>query len=96
MRTIKFFSMIFCLVTSMGFTSCGDDSGEPDGSYNVDELFEEFVGAWTFSRKVNVDDVTTEIQGNISYNADKTFKGTQYLYRNGILYLEEELHVIVS
>lgn len=37
MRTIKFFSMIFCLVTSMGFTSCGGDSidhDEPDTSQN--------------------------------------------------------------
>ncbi len=38
MKAIKFFSMMLCLVASMGFVSCGDDGDEPSysGSWGGD------------------------------------------------------------
>lgn len=50
MRTIKFFSMIFCLVTSMGFISCGGGDDEPGtdspNSGSDDSAENMIIGTW--------------------------------------------------
>lgn len=80
--------VLWIFLLSMCFISCSDSDG---GKPSENELYANFVGSWNFSGEVKFDDTTTEIQGVIEYYKDKMFKATNILYRDGELYLKEEL-----